>query len=74
MSIVLAFDIERSDTFDCHNTIGIGACVVDENLKELDSLLLEGFIPTFVDFEPRCWEQFWSKNQNKLMKLTKFKK
>lgn len=65
-TLVLAFDIERSGGRSEHDTIAIGASVVDQDLKELDSLFLPGYFkadhPTPSIFEQRCWEEFWSKN------------
>ena len=69
MTLVLAFDIERSGSTDEYDTIAIGASVVDENLEELDSLLLLNYRPNETQFEDRCWEQFWSKHQEILDKL-----
>lgn len=72
-TIVLAFDIERSGGRCEHDTIAIGASVVDWTFKELDSLFLPGyfkkehFTPTV--FEKRCWEEFWSKHTDILETL-----
>lgn len=64
--IVLAFDIERAGATAEYDTIAIGASVVDENLKELDRLFLPGYIKNVTKFEPRCWDEFWSKNLDQL--------
>ena len=69
MTLVLGFDIERSGGLREHHTIGIGASVVDENGKELDSLLLRGHMPSVTNFEKRCYDEFWSKHEDKLAEL-----
>lgn len=65
-TIVLAVDIERAGATNKYDTIGIGASVINENLEELDSLFIGGYKPEVTKFEPRCWEQFWSKNEKQL--------
>lgn len=66
MKIALAFDIERSGGTNKHDTIAIGASVLDEDFNELDSLFLPGYVSGETQFEPRCWEEFWSKNTDVL--------
>ena len=65
-TLVLAFDIERSGGTDKHDTIAIGASIVNDHFVELDSLFLKGYFPSDTVFEQRCWDEFWSKNQDKL--------
>lgn len=67
--LVLAFDIERSGGRRCDHIIGIGASVVDENGEELDSFCARGPFPQHNTFEPRCWDEFWSKEEEKLTEL-----
>lgn len=69
MKITLAFDIERSGATDQYDTIAIGASVLDEEFKELDSLLVLGYVENKTKFEPRCWDEFWSKNVDMLNTL-----
>jgi hypothetical protein len=69
MIYTLAIDIERSGALPEHNTIGIGMSVVDENFKELDSLFLPGYNPKDCNMEQKCWDEFWSKNEDTLNKL-----
>jgi hypothetical protein len=69
MKITLAFDIERSGATAFYDTIAIGASVVDENFHQLDSLLLNGYVPEATRFEPRCMNEFWSKNMDILNSL-----
>lgn len=64
--VVLAFDIEKAGGRSEHPVIGIGISVVDENLKELDSLLLKGYFLKETKFEKRCWDEFWTKNLDNL--------
>lgn len=64
-TFVLAFDIEKSGGRSEHPVIAIGASVVDENLREHDSLFLKGYIRGEVKFEARCWNEFWSNPKNK---------
>lgn len=61
-TIVLAFDIERSGAGIQHDTIAIGASVVDHEFKELDSLFLPGYTDE-TKFEQRCMDEFWSANK-----------
>lgn len=67
--ITLAFDIERSGGRAQDETFAIGASVVDEDGKELGSLCLKGYFPGLTKFEPRCWDEFWSKNAEILKTL-----
>jgi hypothetical protein len=69
MKITLAFDIERSGATNKYDTIAIGASVLNEEFKELDSLLLLGYVENKTQFEPRCWTEFWSENTNMLNTL-----
>jgi len=69
MIIALAFDIERSGGTDKHDTIAIGASVVDQNFNQLDSLFLPGYIPNETIFEQRTWDEFWSKHTDILNNL-----
>ena len=66
---VLAFDIERSGAFASNATIGIGASFVTDDLKQVYSLYLPGYFPEDTPFEARCYEEFWSKNLDKLEEL-----
>jgi hypothetical protein len=66
---VLAFDIERTGAFDTNHTIAIGASVVDENFKELDTFLYTCYDPDAVSFEDRCKREFWDKHPELLEKL-----
>lgn len=66
-SLTLAFDIERAGATSEYDTIGIGASVVDSNLDELDKLFLPGYMgKENTKFEERCWDEFWSKHEEKL--------
>lgn len=73
--IVLAFDIERSGPRLEHDTIAIGASVLDWTFKELDRLCLLGYFPepdslgVKTVFYPQTWEEFWSKHQDVLEAL-----
>lgn len=66
MSLVLAFDIERSGGRSDHDTIAIGCSVVDHEFNELDSLFLPMYFPKETVFEERCWNEFWVKHEDKL--------
>jgi len=67
-TIVLAFDIERSGGGLQHDTIAIGASVIDHEFKELDSLFLPGYTEE-TKFEQRCMDEFWSNNKEVLETL-----
>ena len=62
-TIVLAFSILSSGSRACDETIGIGASVVDECGRELDSLCLKGYFPGLTKFEQRTWDEFYSKKE-----------
>ena len=80
-NIVLAFDIERSGATNKHQTIAIGASVVDQDLQELDRLFLPGYftgeslpkiairVDTVTTFEHRYWDTFWVNHQDILKSL-----
>jgi hypothetical protein len=67
-TIVLAFDIERSGAGLKHDTIAIGASVLDHEFKELDRLFLPGYTDE-TKFEQRCMDEFWSQNKDVLETL-----
>jgi hypothetical protein len=69
MTLVLAFDIERSGSGSEHHTIAIGASVVTEEFEEIDSLFLPMYSPKNTVFEPRCFDEFWSKHLDILEQL-----
>ena len=75
---ILAFDIERAGATNEYDTIGIGACVLKcdfdsdspmiqqtTSIIEVDRLFLPGYF-VGTTFEKRCWDEFWSKNQDQL--------
>lgn len=64
MTLVLAFDIERSGGRADHDTIAIGCSVVDSEFNELDNLFLPMYFPKETVFETRCWQEFWSQEKN----------
>lgn len=66
---VLAFDIERSGGRSQDKTMAIGASVMDENLRELEHFLVCNYRPNVTQFEPRCWDEFWSKQSAVLAEL-----
>jgi hypothetical protein len=71
--LVLAFDIERSGGGGVHETIAIGASVLDATFRELDTLFLPCYFPPGSSepsvFEKRCWDEFWCSNKDVLDKL-----
>lgn len=69
-TIVLAVDIERTGGFPHTPTIGIGASVVNQHFDELACFFEPGYFnPDVTPFEPRCWDEFWSQNEDKLSVL-----
>lgn len=66
MSYILAFDIERSGATNKYSTIAIGVSVIDEEFNKLESKLWRNYVPDKTSFEPRCWNEFWSKRINVL--------
>lgn len=61
-NLVLAFDIEKAGAYGENPIIGLGACVLDHNLQELDRLMVPAYFENETNFEPLCWSEFWSKN------------
>jgi hypothetical protein len=59
MSLVLAFDIERSGGHQQHHTIAIGAVLMDENFEVLKRFLYKCYVESAVNFEDRCKVEFW---------------
>lgn len=73
--LTLAFDIETDGAFSSKNNIlQIGASVVSAypRRKQIDSFLMSEYRKTELgehnieQFEPRCWNEFWSKNTTTL--------
>lgn len=65
--IIVAFDIETSGgNFTTNQIIALGMCAMNQKFKVLDSLRLDAYVPNLTKFEPRTWDEFWCKNQNKL--------
>jgi hypothetical protein len=67
--LVLAFDIERSGPCRTHDTIAIGASVLDSSFLERATLLLKGYNKETVVFDARCWREFWCTKANVLEHL-----
>ena len=78
--IVMAIDVETSGPSKWYDLIGIGASVLNERFEELDSLNMGSYIkpdhePTndalddATEFEPHCWDEFWSKHPEALAAL-----
>lgn len=68
--VVIAFDIERSGGLSSSETIAIGLSAVNDKLEQLDSLFLPGYFgKDNTAWEQRCWDEFWSKNEDKLDQL-----
>ena len=68
--IVLAFDLELAGATPEYSTIGLACSVINEQFEELDKLFLPGLIHPITPFEPRCWNEFWSKHPDQLKLLT----
>lgn len=69
-NLILAFDIERSGGRSEHNTIALGAVIIDETYRKLDTFLFKGYVKGSVNFEDKCWDEFWSKHTNILEGLS----
>lgn len=67
--LVLAFDIERSGGFSHHDTIALGASVVNDKMEELDRYFFNCYLKNETVFEKRCWDEFWSNHQDILKTL-----
>jgi hypothetical protein len=70
MRIVLAFDIEKAGPSPSDPILAIGASVVNQDFKEIDSLFLPCYVPSRTKFDPKCWDEFWSKHPTTLSSLT----
>lgn len=72
--VIIAFDIEaRGPSAIRHGILAIGWCVRlanDFSIIERDFVALEELIPGQF-FEPRCYNEFWSKNRGILEKLSR---
>lgn len=69
-TIVLAFDIEKAGAKTEHPVIAIGASVMNESFKELDSLLIPLYRGDPKVFEDRCYNEFWCHHLDKLPTFT----
>ena len=67
---VLAIDIERSGQFDSNETMAIGCCVIDESCNIVDRGIWKCYSKDYTNMEPRCHDEFWSKNLETLEKLS----
>lgn len=67
--LALAFDIERSGGRTEHDTFALGASVIDEDFNELDRFERRIYVESDVNFEKRCYEEFWSKFPDTLNSL-----
>jgi hypothetical protein len=70
MRIVLAFDIEKAGPSPSDPILAIGASVVNQDFKEMDSLFLPCYVPDKTVFDEKCWDEFWSKRIVTLKSLT----
>ncbi len=66
---VLAFDIERSGGTATYETMAIGAAVLNQDYELQDSYYYSCYVPGETKFEERCWNEFWSKNEDILKQL-----
>lgn len=63
---VLSFKLERSGRRDTENTIGVCACVMDDDLNVVDKLTLCGYFRGSTTFEDRYYETYWRDRQELL--------
>jgi hypothetical protein len=77
--IVLAFDIEATGQNlgkkGVGQVIALGMCVLDDNLKKIDGCTIGAYRKKMTSnqdqFEKRCWDEFWSKNED-LLEMFRF--
>ena len=50
--------------------MAIGASVINQNFKEVDSLFLPAYVPDQTQFDQRCLDEFWSEHPTTLNSLT----
>lgn len=73
MSVFVAFDIEKTGCkLEQHPLLAIGWCIGDEKGTVLEKGYLNCQVQwpgetKYGDFEPRCWEEFWSKRPQSLI-------
>ena len=75
----VAFDIEKAGCMNyAHPMVSIGYAVGDSEGKLLDKNKINlkvtwpkvnenGVVTNYGDFEPRCWDEFWSKRPTSLI-------
>lgn len=66
-TLVLAFDIESAGAN--HDVIGLGICVLDDQLTVHDKRLWPAYFPGVTQFEPRCKQEFWNDHTDVLERL-----
>jgi hypothetical protein len=52
-----------------YSMIGLGAVIINSNFKKLDEFSYNNYVASETLFEPKCMEDFWSKNSETLKKL-----
>jgi hypothetical protein len=68
--IVLAPDIEMSgNNPQEYDLLGLGISIVDGDRKEIEKHFFPCYFPKNTKFEPKCWDEFWSKHPKKLEEL-----
>jgi hypothetical protein len=65
---VLVFDLERAGRTEKYATLGVGAVVMNDQLKVVDSLLF-GAYDESVQFQPECWDEHWVHHKDALEHL-----
>lgn len=70
--LVLAIDIEMSGPrFKEHDILAIGSVVMNENFEVLDIFFVKNYNPDDVNFEEKCWTEFWTKDGKTVLKELK---
>lgn len=67
-TLVLAFDIESAGVF--RDVIGLGMCVMDDQLRVYEKRFWPAYFPNATQFEPRCQREFWVHHPKVLEHLT----
>lgn len=75
-TILVALDIEKTGGFYRHPVMSVGFYVGDMDCNELETFkvnisvrwpMVVGDMIDYGDFEPRCWDEFWSKQPDNIV-------
>lgn len=68
---ILAIDIERQGGDFDYGILAIGVCFGEEDGTILKTAMFAKPVPGVEEFDKKCWDDFWSKNQDVLVEIGK---